>query len=132
MQVKNAMIAGTLLITGCGTASPEPTVTATVTAPAPLPSEVPSTAAPTSKAPTKAAAARKVRIPNVAGKNHQAAQDTLQAAGFYLLTEEDATGQGRMLIWDRNWMVVRQSPKGGALADPETTRITLYSKKIGE
>jgi hypothetical protein len=49
-----------------------------------------------------------------------------------LLAEQDATGQGRMLLWDRNWQVVRQSPKGGTLADPATTTVTLTSKKIGE
>jgi hypothetical protein len=37
-------------------------------------------------------------VPDVIGMNHQLAQDTLQAAGFYLLLEEDATGQGRSLL----------------------------------
>jgi hypothetical protein len=32
-------------------------------------------------------------VPDVVGMNHQLAQDTLQASGFYLLHEEDATGQ---------------------------------------
>lgn len=70
-------------------------------------------------------------VPDVVGMNHQVAQDTMQAAGFYNLTEEDATGQDRMLIMDSNWVVVSQSPKGGAKAAEDTT-IVLRSKKIGD
>ena len=70
-------------------------------------------------------------VPDVVGMNHQLAQDTLQASGFYLLDEQDATGQGRMLIYDRNWEVVRQSVPAGSSV-PVTETITLYSKKIGE
>lgn len=70
-------------------------------------------------------------VPDVVGLNHQLAQDTLQANGFYLLHEEDATGQGRMLILDRNWEVVSQSVPAGTSASTGTA-ITLYSKKIGE
>ena len=55
----------------------------------------------------------------------------MQAAGFYNLTEEDATGQGRLLINDRNWVVVSQQPGGGTRAAADTT-IILRSKKIGE
>lgn len=90
-------------------------------------------AEPPSKSPSKTASPspKKIRVPNVIGHNHQAAQNEMQAAGLYGLHEEDATGQGRMLIWDRNWVVVRQSPKAGTKVTAETT-ITLYSKKIGE
>jgi hypothetical protein len=70
-------------------------------------------------------------VPNVVGVNHQLAQDTMQAAGFYNLAEEDATGQERLLINDRNWVVVSQQPKGGSRAAADTT-IILRSKKIGE
>ncbi|MEU4605531.1 PASTA domain-containing protein [Kribbella sp. NPDC023972] len=70
-------------------------------------------------------------MPNVVGVNHQLAQDTVQAAGFYNLTEEDATGQGRLLISDRNWVVVSQQPKGGTRTAADTT-IILRSKKLGE
>jgi hypothetical protein len=55
----------------------------------------------------------------------------MQAAGFYVLTEEDATGQGRLLINDRNWVVVSQDPAAGTTV-PLTTKILLKSKKIGE
>lgn len=47
------------------------------------------------------------------GKDHQLAQDTMQAAGFYMLMEEDASGQDRLLMLDRNWTTVRQRPKAG-------------------
>jgi beta-lactam-binding protein with PASTA domain len=74
---------------------------------------------------------RLIKIPAVVGKNHQLAQNTMQGAGLYNLREEDATGQGRLLIWDRNWVVVRQTPPAGRRVRPETV-ITLFSKKIGE
>jgi hypothetical protein len=70
-------------------------------------------------------------VPDIVGLNHQLAQDTLQASGFYLLLEEDATGQGRMLLYDRNWVVVSQSVPAGTSASTTTT-ITLASKKFGE
>jgi hypothetical protein len=70
-------------------------------------------------------------VPNVVGVNHQLAQDTLQAAGFFHLAEEDATGKGRLLINDRNWVVVSQIPTGGTTT-LLTTKILLRSKKIGE
>jgi beta-lactam-binding protein with PASTA domain len=72
-----------------------------------------------------------VKVPNVVGKNHQLAQDLMQAKGLYNLREEDATGANRMLVWDRNWVVVRQSPKAGKRV-PVDTVVTLSSKKIGE
>lgn len=102
-------------LTGCGSQS-EPAAPVTVTA------------APTTEKPTPAV---KKRVPNVVGKVHQQAQNELQAAGFYALAELDATGQGRMLVLDRNWQVVKQRPKAGSVVSTDTT-ITLYSKKIGE
>lgn len=72
-----------------------------------------------------------IRVPDVEGEDHQLAQDTMQAAGLYMLEEEDATGQGRMLLWDRNWTVVEQDPAAGACVSDDTT-ITLRSKKDGE
>lgn len=69
-----------------------------------------------------------ITVPNEIGKNHQAAQDDLQAHGLYILSEEDATGAGRMLILDRNWKVVSQSPAPGTKVAEDAT-ITLRSKK---
>jgi hypothetical protein len=59
-------------------------------------------------------ARRKVIVPNVVGLDHQLAQDTMQAAGLLRLTEQDATGEDRLLLWDRNWTVVDQWPLPGA------------------
>lgn len=73
----------------------------------------------------------KIKVPKVIGMNHQTAQDTLQSQGFYLMTEVDSTGAARLILWDRNWQVIRQSPKPGTLVDPDSTTVTLYSDKIG-
>jgi hypothetical protein len=67
-------------------------------------------------------------LPNVVGMNHQTAQDTMQAHGFWRLREEDATGQHRLLILDRNWVVVSQQPRGGSRV-PLDTSVLLRSKK---
>ena len=72
-----------------------------------------------------------IAVPDVVGMDHQLAQDTMQAAGLYNLTEEDATGQDRMLIWDRNWTVVEQDPSAGAMVGEDQT-IILSSKKDEE
>lgn len=119
---------------GSGTATPPATVV-TVTAPAP------SAAAPsgTTTPPTAPAAptegmtppAPRKRVPDVVGMNLQAAQDHLQAAGFYVLNDKDATGQNRLQVMDRNWEVVRQDPAAGKRVSTDTL-ITLYAKKIGE
>jgi beta-lactam-binding protein with PASTA domain len=73
-------------------------------------------------------ATKTAAVPDVVGENHQVAQDTMQAAGFFKLLEEDATGQHRMLINDRNWVVVSQQPKAGSRVPLDTT-VTLRSKK---
>lgn len=55
----------------------------------------------------------------------------MQAAGFFNLSEEDATGEERLLILDRNWTVCSQSPPAGRTA-PEDTTIVLRSVKDEE
>jgi hypothetical protein len=70
-------------------------------------------------------------IPNVVCKDLQAAQDTLQAAGFFNLHSKDGTGQGRMQLVDRNWVVVAQSEPVGATPGLEAS-ITLSAVKFGE
>ena len=69
-----------------------------------------------------------VEVPDVEGKDHQLAQDTMQGAGLYNLSEEDATGQGRVMLVDRNWTVVEQSPGAGECVSTDAT-ITLRAKK---
>ena len=127
-RISTAALACALLTAcGAGTTTPAKTVTVTPTAETPAPA-----AGKKAAASTKPKSVKKVKIPNVVGKGHQAAQDFLQSKGFYALAEKDATGQGRLLLFDRNWVVVKQTPKAGTLADPDKVTITLYSKKIGE
>jgi hypothetical protein len=68
------------------------------------------------------------RVPNVVGMNHQAAQNRLQALGFRNLRERDCKGRGRLLLFDRNWRVVRQSPEAGRRVRTNQA-ITLCSVK---
>ena len=75
--------------------------------------------------------ARRARVPNEVGKNHQAAQDDLQAHGFFNLRERDCTGRGRLLLFDRNWRVVRQSPRAGSRVSTNRA-ITLCSVKYSD
>ncbi|MDX8037115.1 hypothetical protein SK803_43575 [Lentzea sp. BCCO 10_0856] len=104
-----------------------PALAATTTsATAPVP---PTSAAPVPPVPV--AAAKTCTVPNVVGMVHQYAQDTMQAAGLYVLREQDATGRGRMLVLDRNWETTAQSVPAGEVVDC-TTAITLSAKKIGE
>lgn len=132
-----AAVLAVVALAGCdldpeAAAPPAPAVTVTETAPPPAAKTGPTV--PVSPSPSKTAAkvaGKKRRVPNVVGHNHQAAQDELQAAGFFMLQEQDATGQNRLLLWDRNWVVVRQSPRAGARVSTDAT-ITLYSKKKGE
>lgn len=95
--------------------TPTPKVTETVTTPA--------------KIPTKKAepATETAKLPNLVGEVHQYAQDKAQAAGFYNLAEEDASGEGRMLLWDRNWKVCSQDPAPGTYS--VDTTVTLSSVK---
>jgi PASTA domain len=120
------------LLTACGStesasAPVVETVTVTETAEA---AEQPQPAAAPAAAPAPAAQ-RSIEVPNVVGIDHQLAQDTMQAAGLYNLSEEDATGQDRLLIWDRNWTVVSQSPSPGSKVSEDQT-IVLRSKKDDE
>ncbi len=69
-----------------------------------------------------------IELPDVEGEDHQLAQDTMQAAGFYNLTEEDASGQGRALMLDRNWTVVSQQPGAGECVSADRTVILRAEK----
>ncbi|MFH9095956.1 hypothetical protein ACH4K5_25495 [Streptomyces albidoflavus] len=44
-------------------------------------------------------------LPGMVGENLQFAQDHAQAAGFFLLDDQDASGLGRLQVMDRNWTV---------------------------
>ena len=47
------------------------------------------------------------------GTDLQTAQDLVQDAGVFLSLSEDATGQSRTQVIDRNWTVVASSPSPG-------------------
>jgi hypothetical protein len=129
------LLVAAALVMGCG----DNTVTVTEEAPAPAAPQGAQREAEPDRAPARAeepavsdsVAGSSVTVPDVVGEDHQLAQDTLQAAGLYLLDEQDCTGQDRALLWDRNWVVVRQSPVAGSNVSADTT-ITLCSKKDGE
>lgn len=109
-------------------------IESSTTTPTPQPSEQP--APPTSVAPAPAPVQvaplpKTCTVPNVIGMVHQYAQDTMQASGLFMLREEDATGQGRLLLYDRNWKTTAQSVAAGAVVDC-STEIVLSAKKIGE
>jgi hypothetical protein len=70
-------------------------------------------------------------VPKVVCMDLQAAQDRLQEAGFTSLRSRDGSGQGRMQIIDRNWVVTAQSPAAGHRS-PATTPVVLTSVKYGE
>jgi beta-lactam-binding protein with PASTA domain len=70
-------------------------------------------------------------MPNVVCKDLQTAQDTLQAAGFPLITSTDGTGRGRTQIIDSNWLVIAQSAAPNS-HPAQSTRIVLTVVKFGE
>ncbi|MER5937019.1 PASTA domain-containing protein [Streptomyces sp. NPDC001928] len=69
-------------------------------------------------------------LPDLVGQDLQAAQDAAQAAGFYVLDDQDASGQDRLQVFDRNWTVCSQDPEAGT--HPTDTAVTLYAVKDTE
>jgi hypothetical protein len=70
-------------------------------------------------------------MPSLEGRNLQAAQDQLQSLGSYLLHEEDASGQGRYTVLDRDWRVCSQSPAPKAMV-LKTHIVILRAVKLPE
>jgi beta-lactam-binding protein with PASTA domain len=70
-------------------------------------------------------------IPDVVCANYQDAQDALRKSGFFLLTATDGTGQHRLVLLDRDWVVTAQSAPAGTRPSL-TTHITLTVVKYGE
>lgn len=54
------------------------------------------------------------RMPDLICMGLQDAQNEIQDRGVFFSRSEDATGDGRRQIWDRNWIVVAQDPEPGA------------------
>src|SRR5207244_13400813 len=73
-----------------------------------------------SNAPAKAIPYRPGEAPNNLCMYLRLARDKSHAAGYYTLRSQDATGRGRHQFWDRNWVVISQSPAAGAKAPPGT------------
>ncbi|MBL3670625.1 hypothetical protein JL475_32590 [Streptomyces sp. M2CJ-2] len=92
--------------------------------------ELQDTGAPDSDASADEPEAEAATLPDFTGQELQAAQDAAQAAGFYMLTSSDATGQGRMQVLDRNWTVCSQTPAPGE--HPTDTTVNFDTVKIGE
>ena len=53
------------------------------------------------------------RMPDVVCMDLQAAQNEIQDHGVFFSRSEDATGEGRRQLLDRNWTVVDQDPAPG-------------------
>jgi len=70
-------------------------------------------------------------VPDVVCANLQDAQDALRLSGFLILTTSDGTGQGRIAVFDRNWVVTQQSVAGGSRPGL-LTHIVLTAVKYGE
>ena len=70
-------------------------------------------------------------MPDLIGKNLQRAQDRLQSLGSFLMDQEDATGEGRWQLLDRNWYVCSQKPAAGKKV-PLSAIVTLYVVKLDE
>jgi hypothetical protein len=106
-----------LLLAGCGndTKSQDGDVNSTTSSTATTTTTAPTTTttAPTATSVTTAASAN-ITVPSVVGKDLQLAQDTMQAAGLYNLTSHDSTGQARLQVLDRNWVVTDQTPAAGS------------------
>ncbi|MGV9991908.1 hypothetical protein [Streptomyces sp. NPDC003374] len=97
-----------------GTSGKPSAVASATTRPATAPTATPT--APEATATTGGGETRKAgtaALPDMTGKGLQSAQDQAQAAGFYALSSHDASGRGRMQVFDRNWKVCSQSPKAG-------------------
>lgn len=121
-----AVILGAVL-TGCGGAGAAvPAATVTTPQPVPLTGD-----AGDGLAKSGEPAAERKTLPDVVGMNLQHGQDTMQAAGFYILDDQDSTGQGRLQIFDRNWVITEQDPAAGRKVATDTP-VTLYAKKYGE
>lgn len=133
-----ALVLSTAMLAGCGL--PRSEAESRTPVPAPVPVEITSvdladpTATPqpvaTETAPPATDISTRVPMPAVVCMNLQAAQDLIQTAGVFYSRSEDATGQGRKQVVDRNWVVVAQTPAAGALIDEGDAVLSVV--KVGE
>jgi beta-lactam-binding protein with PASTA domain len=129
------IVTAAALLTGCtpttGALRPQDASQPTSVVVAVTPPATTAPAGTTTIAAPAPAAPKACTVPDVVGMVHQNAQDTMQAAGLYNLREQDAAGQGRVLVLDRNWTTTAQSVAAGQVVDC-TTEVLLSAKKIGE
>ncbi|WP_235456856.1 PASTA domain-containing protein [Williamsia sp. Leaf354] len=94
-------------------AAPPVTVTVAPSTTSTAPSSTPTSSTTDVPRSTTAASGEGI-MPQVVCMNLQAAQDLIQRSGVFYSRSRDATGAGRAQIFDRNWIVVAQSPAAGA------------------
>nr|WSX48879.1 hypothetical protein OG409_07915 [Streptomyces sp. NBC_00974] len=127
--------ASVLALTACNpqstsTGQPAPS-SPPAAAPAPATASSAPAAATTPPPAAPAPAPAQGTVPNGVGQILQAAQDTAQAAGFYLLGSTDALGKSRMQVLDRNWKVCSQTPAAGTKTET-ATKIVFNTVKLEE
>jgi hypothetical protein len=109
-----AFAAGAASKSGETVAAPSASAPIAAVAPAPV---VTVTATPDPSSPTAAAVdpapAALAVMPDVVCQNLQDAQDEIQRAGVFFSRSDDASGQARSQVIDRNWVVVAQTPAAG-------------------
>jgi beta-lactam-binding protein with PASTA domain len=112
MQVKFlilAVAAASILVTGCGTASP-------------------SAAAPEASVTTSAAPSM-VTLPDVVGQNGAIARDTLTTLGLTKLDlAADATSGHQIVLNPANWTVTKMEPKAGTQVRTNQTVVITMTK----
>lgn len=69
-------------------------------------------------------------LPDLVGEDLQSAQDAAQEAGFFSLDSEDASGENRFQMYDRNWVVCSQTPEPGSY--DTSTQVLFTVVKEGE
>lgn len=72
--------------------------------------------------------ASKQAMPNLVGMDAEEAQELMDRRGALAFYKTDVTGRRRALLWDRNWLVVRQSPDVCTQIDKDTT-VDVWTKK---
>jgi len=109
-----AFAAGAASKSGETVAAPSASAPIAAVAPAPV---VTVTATPDPSSPTAAAINPAPAVlsvmPDVVCQNLQDAQDEIQRAGVFFSRSDDALGQARSQVIDRNWVVVAQTPAAG-------------------
>jgi hypothetical protein len=128
-----AVIGLVLLNAGCGEPSPGGSETPPPTSPTSTANPT-STASPTSTDTASPTSSVSWAMPNLVGRNLQAAQDAMQELTnnpIFFTSSTDATGQGRSQVVDSNWIVCSQNVRPGEPITAET-RIELAAVKLDE